>query len=154
MLNIGDAAIDFLLKNQDGKDIRLSEFAGKKVVLYFYPKDNTPGCTTEACGLRDVYDEILVLGAVVLGVSADSETKHINFRNKYNLPFHLLVDSDHETAKAYGAWDKKKMFGNSFLGIKRITYIIDGNGVIRNTWSKVSPSIHANEILDALKSLV
>ncbi len=152
MLNIGDQAVDFSIKNQEGKLISLKDFRGKKVVLYFYPKDDTPGCTTEACGLRDVYDEILSLGAVVLGVSKDDEKSHVKFKDKYNLPFHLLADTDLEVIKAYGAWGEKKMYGKSFLGVQRITYLIDENGVIKKAWPKVSPDKHADEVLDALKS--
>lgn len=152
MLNIGEKAVDFNLKNQDGNDVRLSDFKGKKIVLYFYPKDDTPGCTTEACGLRDVYDEILSLDAVVLGVSADNEKAHTKFRNKFNLPFHLLADTERKVCESYGAWGEKKMYGKSFFGIKRITYIIDENGLISHVWPKVSPSKHAAEILEALKN--
>jgi peroxiredoxin Q/BCP len=151
MLNINDKAVDFTLTNQDGEPVSLSDFKGKKVVLYFYPKDNTPGCTTEACGLRDVYDDILDLGAVVLGVSADGEESHTKFRMKYHLPFHLLADTEKKVLNAYGAWGEKKMYGKSYMGIKRITYIINEEGNISNAWPKVSPKKHADEILAALK---
>ena len=110
------------------KNISLSDFKGKKVVLYFYPKDDTPGCTTEACAFRDVYDDILDLGAVVLGVSADSEASHTKFKQKYNLPFHLLADTEKEVLEAYGAWGEKKMYGKSYMGVIRSTYLIDENG--------------------------
>ena len=152
MLNVGDQAVDFSIKNQADETIRLKDFEGKKVVLYFYPKDNTPGCTTEACGLRDVYDEILDLGAVVLGVSKDSAASHGKFKDQYNLPFHLLADTDMEVIKAYGAWAEKKMYGKSFMGIQRMTYLIDENGKIKNIWPKVSPNTHADEVLKALKA--
>lgn len=151
MLITGDKAIDFTLKNQAGHEISLSEYIGKKIVLYFYPRDNSPGCTTEACGLRDVYDEILELGAVVLGVSADTEASHQKFINKHNLPFHLLADTNHEVCEAYGAWGEKKMYGKVFFGIKRMTYIIDEKGMIEYVFPKVSPKKHADEILDVLK---
>jgi len=151
MLAIGDKAIGFTVKNQQGKDISLDDFLGKKVVLYFYPKDNTPGCTTEACGLRDVYDEILNLGAVVLGVSPDNEKSHTKFIEKFNLPFHLLADVDHKIAEGYGAWGEKKSYGKIYLGIKRMTYLIDEKGNVLNVWPKVSPKDHADQILAALK---
>ena len=151
MLNVNDKAIDFTLPNQDGEPVSLSDFKGKKVVLYFYPKDDTPGCTTEACAFRDAYDDILDMGAVVLGVSADSEDSHVKFRTKYHLPFHLLADTEKEVLKAYGAWGEKKMYGKSFLGIKRSTYLINENGIISHIWPKVSPNKHAEEILEALK---
>jgi len=151
MLKVGDKAKDFRVKNQEGNDISLKDFSGKKVVLYFYPKDDTPGCTTEACGLRDVYDEILKLGAVVLGVSPDNEKSHVKFREKFELPFHLLADTEHEIAESYGAWGEKKLYGKSFMGIKRITYIIDEKGVVSKVWPKVTPKTHADEVLDALK---
>jgi peroxiredoxin Q/BCP len=152
MLNVNDKAIDFTLPNQDGENISLSDFKGRKVVLYFYPKDDTPGCTTEACAFRDVYDDILELGAVVLGVSADSEESHTKFRTKYHLPFHLLADPEKEVLKAYGAWGEKKMYGKSFMGIKRSTYLIDEGGNVSHVWPKVSPKKHADEILEALKN--
>ena len=151
MLNVNDVAKDFTLTDQDGDVISLNDFAGKKVVLYFYPKDDTPGCTKEACALRDVYDEILTLGAVVLGVSADDEDSHTRFRIKYHLPFHLLADIKKEVCKKYGAWGEKKMYGKIYFGIKRITYIIDENGIITHVWKKVTPKNHGDEILIALK---
>ena len=152
MLNVNDKAPQFTLKNQDGKDVSLFDFKGSKVVLYFYPKDDTPGCTTEACGLRDVYDDILALGAVVLGVSADDESSHTKFRNKYNLPFHLLADTEKEVLNAYGAWGEKSMYGKKYMGVIRSTYIIDENGVISHVWPKVTPKNHADEVLEALKA--
>lgn len=151
MLNVNDKAIDFTLPNQDGENVSLSDFKGKKVVLYFYPKDDTPGCTTEACAFRDAYDDILDMGAVVLGVSADSEASHTKFRTKYHLPFHLLADTEKKVLEAYGAWGEKKMYGKSFMGIKRSTYLIDGDGNVSHVWPKVSPKKHAEEILEALK---
>jgi len=150
MLKKGNKAIAFELKDHDGKPVRLEDFRGKKVVLYFYPKDNTPGCTIEAEGFRDVYDEILEKGAVVLGVSPDAQKSHENFRNKFNLPFHLLSDEDHNIAEAYGAWGEKKMYGKSYMGIVRSTFIIDESGTISHVFPKVSPNEHAQEILKAL----
>ncbi|MBN2883098.1 MAG: thioredoxin-dependent thiol peroxidase, partial [Clostridia bacterium] len=125
MIAKGKKAIDFKLKNHEGKTVGLEEFKGKKVVLYFYPKDNTSGCTIEAEGFRDVYDEILAKGAVVLGVSPDAQKSHEDFREKFNLPFHLLSDEDHSVAEAYGAWGEKKMYGKAYMGILRSTFIID-----------------------------
>ncbi len=151
MLKTNEKAVDFTLKNQDGEDVSLSDFKGKKVVLYFYPKDDTPGCTTEACGLRDVYDDILDLGAVVLGVSADNEASHTKFRNKYNLPFHLLADTEKEVLNAYGAWGEKSMYGKKYMGVIRSTYLIDEEGNVSHVWPKVSPKKHASEVLEALK---
>ncbi len=151
MLKKGDKAPDFRINDDKGNPIALSDFKGKKVVLYFYPKDNTPGCTTEACGLRDVYDEILDLGAVVLGVSRDTESSHTKFKDKFGLPFHLLADVDNQICGPYGAWSEKSMYGKSFMGINRITYIIDENGEISHVWPKVKPADHAAEVLEALK---
>ena len=150
MLSVGDKAIPFTAKNQDGQDISLDQYKGKKIILYFYPKDNTPGCTTEACGLRDVYDEILEKGAVVLGVSPDTEASHERFRRKYDLPFHLIADPEHRIAEAYGAWGEKKRGQIIRFGIKRITYLIDEQGMIERAWPKVSPKSHAGDILKAL----
>jgi peroxiredoxin Q/BCP len=152
MIYKGEKAPDFILKNQASEEIKLSDYVGKKVVLYFYPRDNTSGCTTEACGLRDVYDEILELGAVVLGVSTDSEASHQKFINKHNLPFHLLADIDHKVSDAYEAWGEKKMYGKVYFGIKRMTYIIDKKGMIQHVFPKVSPKKHADEILEILKN--
>jgi len=150
MLETGKKAIAFKLNNHEGKPIGPGDFQGKKVVLYFYPKDNTSGCTIEAEGFRDVYDEILEKGAVVLGVSPDAQKSHENFRSKYNLPFHLLSDEDHSVAEAYGAWGEKKMYGKSYMGIIRSTFIIDESGKISHVFPKVSPNEHAKEILKAL----
>ncbi len=151
MLNIGDKAPEFKINDEQGKPIALSDFKGKKVVLYFYPKDDTPGCTTEACGLRDVYDDILGLGAVVLGVSRDSENSHTKFKDKFGLPFHLLADVDNQVCEPYGAWGEKNMYGKKSMGINRITYIIDENGNIANAWPKVKPEEHAEQVLKALQ---
>jgi peroxiredoxin Q/BCP len=151
MLKVNEKAPDFTLSNQDGENVSLSDFKGKKVVLYFYPKDDTPGCTTEACAFRDVYDDILDLGAVVLGVSADDAQSHTKFKQKYNLPFHLLADTDKEVLEAYGAWGEKKMYGKTHMGVIRSTYLIDEDGKVAHVWPKVTPKNHADEVLDALK---
>lgn len=151
MLKVGDKAIEFKAKSAEGKEISLSDFKGKKVVLYFYPKDNTPGCTTEACGFRDVYDYILEAGAVVIGVSPDNEASHVKFRDKFGLPFYLLSDEDHKIAEMYGAWGEKKSYGKTYMGIIRSTFIINEDMVIQKVFPKVSPEGHAEEILDLLR---
>ncbi len=150
MLKTGDKAIDFKLRSADGKDVSISDFKGKKIVLYFYPKDDTPGCTKEACGFRDAYDYILEAGAVVIGVSPDSENSHDRFRNKYNLPFYLLSDEGHKVSEIYGAWGEKKSYGKTTVGIIRSTFIIGEDFSIQKVFPKVSPEGHAEEILDYL----
>lgn len=150
MLKEGDKAPDLKLPSDDGKVISLKEFRGKKVVLYFYPKDNTPGCTREACSFRDAYDLFLEKGAVVVGVSADDGTSHEKFRKKHGLPFYLLSDTGHSVLKAYDVWGKKSMYGKSFMGIIRSTFIIDEKGKITKVFPKVSPEGHAEEVLKLL----
>lgn len=151
MLKEGDKAPDFTLKNDQDEDVTLSDFKGKKVVLYFYPKDNTPGCTKEACSFRDVYDDILEAGAVVIGISKDNASSHQRFRNKNNLPFYLLSDPDNSVIEAYGAWQEKKMYGKTFMGIVRSTFIIDENGILIKVYPKVKPDAHGKEVLEAIK---
>ncbi len=151
MLKAKDRAINFILNDADGNEVSLDSFKGKKVVLYFYPKDNTPGCTIEANGFKDVYDKILDTGAVVVGVSPDGKDSHCKFRDRFSLPFHLVSDIDHSVAEAYGAWGEKSMFGKKYMGIIRSTFIIDRNKVITHAFPKVSPKTHAKEILEALK---
>ncbi len=146
-LNIGDKAIDFKVKNQNGKEISLSDFKGKKIVLYFYPKDDTPGCTAEACSLRDNYNSLIKQGYVVLGVSPDNEKKHLKFIEKYELPFDLLADTEQEIANAYGVWVEKSMYGRKYMGIARTTFIIDENGTIEEIIEKVDTKNHADQIL-------
>jgi peroxiredoxin Q/BCP len=149
MLTAGTKAPDFTLKDDKGNLISLSQFKGKKVVIYFYPKDNTPGCTKEACAFRDIYDILLEKGAVVVGISADSENSHAKFKQKYNLPFYLLSDPDKNVIKEYGAWGEKKLYGNSFLGIIRSTFLVDEKGIISKVFPKVTPKDHAQEVLKA-----
>ena len=132
---------------QDGKLVKLSDFAGKKIVLYFYPKDNTPGCTAEACNLRDNYDLLLREGFAIVGVSMDSEKSHRSFAGKYSLPFPLIADTSKKIINDYGVWREKKLYGRSFLGIARTTFIIDDKGVIKKIISKVETKDHTDQIL-------
>ena len=147
----GMKAPDFSGKDQSGNEISLKDLQGRKVILYFYPKDNTPGCTTESCNLRDNYRELIKKGFEVIGVSADSEKSHQNFIDKYNLPFNLISDTGKEILKAYGAWGLKKLYGKVYEGILRKTFIIDEQGVILKIINKVDTKNHTNQILDALK---
>ncbi len=151
MLNEGQKAPDFTLKNEQNQDVSLKDFKGKKVVLYFYPKDNTPGCTKEACSFRDVYDEILAAGAVVIGISKDKTSSHEKFILKFNLPFHLLSDPENTVIEKYGVWQEKKMYGKTYMGIVRSTYIIDENGIILKVFPKVKPDQHGKEVLELLR---
>lgn len=152
MLEVGQPAPDFALKDGSGNTIRLSELRGKKVVLYFYPKDMTPGCTQEACDLRDRHDGLQAAGAVVLGVSPDSEKSHQKFASKYGLPFPLLADPENVAATAYGVWKEKSMYGRTYMGIERTTFLIDESGNIARIWPKVKVKGHADEVLEALSS--
>ena len=150
MLAEGTQAPDFTLTDDQGNEVSLSDFAGKKVVIYFYPKDNTPGCTKEACSFRDNYEDILAKGAVVLGVSADSTKSHQNFKTKYELPFYLLSDPEQEMIKAYGAWGEKQMYGKTYEGILRSTVIVDEEGNVAKVFAKVKPAEHGTEVLGYL----
>jgi peroxiredoxin Q/BCP len=152
MLNVGDQAPPFTLKNEAGEDVTLAAFRGKPVILYWYPRDDTPGCTTEACGFRDAYREFAHAGAVVLGVSTDDVQSHAKFKSKYNLPFTLLSDPDHQVAQQYGVWGTKKFMGRESEGIHRVTYLIDEQGLVKQVWPKVKPEGHADEILAALRN--
>jgi len=147
MLNIGDAAPDFTLSDQFGEIHQLSDYRGKKVVLYFYPKDDTPGCTKEACGFRDNFQKYRKRKMVVLGVSKDSTKSHVKFSEKYSLPFTLLSDDNNEVSQAYGVWGLKKFMGKEYYGINRMTFIIDEDGKILRIYEKVKPENHAEEIL-------
>ncbi len=149
-LEVGDSAPDFTLISNDGKEVSLSGFLEKKVVLYFYPKDMTPGCTKEACSFRDSYREIKERGAVILGVSADSVELHKKFINKYELPFLLLSDSEKKVAELYGVWKKKSLYGKLFYGIVRSTFIIDEKGKIKAIFRKVKVNSHIEEVLNNL----
>ena len=132
--------------DQNGKEVKLSDFTGKKVVLYFYPKDNTPGCTAEACNLRDNYDSILRKGFIVIGVSPDNEKSHKGFAGKYSLPFPLIADSSKKIMNDYGVWGEKKMYGKSYMGVLRTTFIIDEKGIIEKIIEKVDTAGHSEQI--------
>lgn len=147
MLEIGQKAPEFTSKDENGKEIKLTDYAGKKVVLYFYPKDSTPGCTAQACNLRDNYQALLDANYVVLGVSADSEKRHQNFIAKQNLPFPLLADTEKEVIELYGVWQLKKFMGKEYMGIVRTTFVIDENGVIEDIITKVKTKDHTAQIL-------
>lgn len=147
MLKEGDKAPELSDVDQDGKPVSLRDYAGKKLVLFFYPKDNTPGCTAQACSLRDEHDELLEAGYAVLGVSADSQRKHRNFIAKYDLPFRLLSDPDRRTINAYGVWGQKKFMGISFEGIIRTTFLINENGRIERIIRDVNTKEHAAQVL-------
>ncbi|MBD7946172.1 MULTISPECIES: thioredoxin-dependent thiol peroxidase [Psychrobacillus] len=151
----GMAAPKFSLKNEKGEVVSLEDFAGKQyVILYFYPKDSTPGCTTEACEFRDAYEDFSDLNAVILGVSADGEKAHTKFIEKHGLPFSLLIDDTHEVSEAYGVWALKKNFGKEYMGIERTTFLIDPTGTVVKEWRKVKVKDHVEEVLHTLKSLV
>jgi thioredoxin-dependent peroxiredoxin len=145
-LQVGDKAPDFSCIDQNGKTVNLSDFKGRKLILYFYPKDNTPGCTDEACSLRDGYAELKQKGYEVLGVSADSEKSHQGFISKHNLPFNLLSDSDKTVLKAYGAWGEKKNYGKVYEGIIRSTFVISESGIVEQVIEKVKTKDHAKQI--------
>ncbi|MEC0249371.1 thioredoxin-dependent thiol peroxidase [Paenibacillus chitinolyticus] len=150
-INTGRQAPDFELPANNGQQVKLSDFKGKKVVLYFYPKDMTPGCTTQACDFRDKHTEFESLNAVILGVSTDSLKRHEKFIDKYSLPFLLLADEDHAVAEIYGVWKEKSMYGKTFMGIERSTFLIDEEGVLIKEWRKVKVKGHIEEALTYLK---
>ena len=147
LLEVGTKAPDFTLSDKDGQNVSLSDFAGKKVVLYFYPKDNTPGCTRQACAFAGAYEAFRTLDAVVIGVSKDSAASHRKFAEKYNLPFLLLSDPELTVLQAYGVWQEKKLYGKVSMGVVRTTYLIDENGVIEKVMPKVKPDTNAVDIL-------
>jgi thioredoxin-dependent peroxiredoxin len=146
----GKPAPDFELKSDDGETVKLSSLRGKPVVLYFYPKDDTPGCTKQACGIRDAYDEFQRAGAVVLGVSPDDESSHVKFREKYELPFTLLADTDHAVSEQYGVWGEKSFAGRKYMGVNRSTFVIDADGTVKTVMHGVKPATHADDVLAAL----
>jgi thioredoxin-dependent peroxiredoxin len=151
LLTVGTQAPEFTTTDQDGKKRSLGDFKGKKVILYFYPKDNTPGCTKEACAFRDHFAEFRQLGVEILGVSVDHEKSHKSFAQKYDLPFTLLTDTDKSLVEAYGVWGEKNLYGKKYLGTNRVTYLIDEAGKIAAVFPKVKPDKHAEEILAFLQ---
>lgn len=150
MVEKGKTAPDFTLPSDQDGDVTLSGLRGRRVILYFYPKDDTSGCTTQACGLRDEMPRFEEVDAVVLGVSPDSVASHAKFRKKYDLNFPLLADEDHEVAEAYGVWKEKSMYGRKYMGIERSTFLIDEDGVVAEAWRKVKPKGHAELVAKAL----
>jgi thioredoxin-dependent peroxiredoxin len=152
MVEEGKPAPDFELTSDAGESVKLSDFRGKPVVLYFYPKDDTPGCTKQACGIRDAYGELQQRGAVVLGVSPDDEASHVRFRDKYELPFTLLADPDHSVAEEYGVWVERNAYGKKKMGIERSTFLIDSEGNVARVMRRVKPDTHADSVLAALPS--
>lgn len=149
----GKKAPDFTLATDGGAKVKLSELRGKPVVLYFYPRDDTPGCTKEACAFRDRQKDLKKLGATVLGVSPDDVASHEKFRDKFSLNFPLLADIDHKVAEKYGAWREKNMYGKKSMGVQRSTWLIDAEGIVRKVWKKVSVDGHDDQVLEALAEL-
>ena len=149
-LDAGDRAPDFSGFNQHGKEIKTADFAGKKLILYFYPKDDTPGCTAESCNLNNNYSDWLKKGFEVVGVSPDDVESHRKFSKKYDLEFNLIADTEKEISQAYGVWGEKNMFGNKYMGVLRTTFVIDENGIIQNIFKKVKTEDHSKQILSKL----
>jgi peroxiredoxin Q/BCP len=147
-LKAGDKAPDFTAKDQNGKEISLAQFKGTQVILYFYPKDDTPGCTAEACDFRDNYQSLQGKGFQVIGVSTDDEKSHKKFETKYNLPFPLIADADKQIVEAYGVWVEKSMYGKKYMGTARTTFIIDADGIIKNIIEKVDTKNSSQQVLD------
>ncbi|NQV75269.1 MAG: thioredoxin-dependent thiol peroxidase [Bacteroidetes bacterium] len=150
-LSEGQKAPEFTANDQNGKSVSLSNFAGKSIILYFYPKDDTPGCTAEACSFRDNYESLLAEGFEVLGVSTDDEKSHLKFIGKYNLPFSLIADAEKKIVEAYGVWVEKNMYGKKYMGVSRKTFIIDKNGMIRKIIDKVDTKNSSAQVLEILK---
>ena len=153
MVSEGKPAPEFTLEDDAGETVSLSDFRGKPVVLYFYPKDDTPGCTAQACGIRDAYDEFEQAGAVVLGVSPDKVSKHVKFKERYDLPFTLLADPEHEVAESYGVWGEKKYMGRSYMGVSRTTFVIAPDGTVAEVMENVKPDSHADDVLASLAAI-
>ena len=154
MVEVGEEAPDFTLTgvrpDGDAQEITLSALRGEPVVLYFYPKDDTPGCTTQACGIRDEWGRFQEAGARIFGISPDDDASHRKFSSKYDLPFTLLADPDHEVAERYGVWKRKSMFGKKYWGVERTTFVVDANGRIQEVFERVKPKAHADQVLEAL----
>lgn len=153
MLEIGTKAPEFILNDKDGNQVKLSDFKGKKVVVYFYPRDNTPGCSRQAQAFATSYDEYKTLDIPVIGISKDSEASHIKFANKYELPFILLSDPEIKAIQDYDVWQEKKLYGKVSMGVVRTTYLIDENGIIEKVWPKAKPDTNATEILEYIKTI-
>ena len=153
MIELNKKAPTFSLPDQEGKVHSLSDYLGKKVLLYFYPKDDTPGCTVEACNFRDGYKEFQKMGLVILGVSKDTVKSHKKFADKFELPFPLLADEDHEVAESYGIWKKKKLYGREYMGMERSSFLIDEKGNIAKIYETVKPPVHAEEVKADVKSV-
>ena len=151
MLDVGDKAPAFSLEDQSGKTVKLSDFKGRKVVVYFYPKDGTPGCTREACAFRDEHSALQKAGAVVLGISPDSGPSHAKFAGKYKLSFPLLADTDHSVSEKFGAWGEKTLYGRKFMGIIRSTFLVDEAGKVARVWPKVKVDGHVDQVLEAVR---
>ena len=152
MVAEGRPAPDFELKTDTGDTVRLADLRGKQVVLYFYPRDDTPGCTKQACGIRDAWDAFRETGAEVFGVSPDGEASHAKFKQKHGLPFTLLADPDHEVTERYGFWVQKSFAGKKYMGVERSTVVVDADGTVKNVFRRVKPAEHAAQVLDALGS--
>ena len=150
MVEEGAPAPDFELTSDEGESVTLSALRGKPVVLYFYPKDDTPGCTTEACEFRDAYDRFREQGVEILGVSPDTEASHQKFKSKYELPFTLLADPEHHAAEAYGVWKEKKNYGKTYMGVERSTFVIDADGKVAKAMRGIRPAGHAAKVLETL----
>ena len=150
MIEAGTPAPEFELKADDGSTVTLAGLRGRRVVLYFYPRDDTPGCTAQACGIRDQWQDFRGVDAVVLGVSPDDEASHRRFKEKYGLPFTLLADEDHAVAERYGVWGERSLYGKTYMGIKRSTFVIDEDGTVRSAMYGVKPDTHAERVLQAL----
>ena len=150
---VNQQAPNFTLENEQGQQVSLADFKGKNVVLYFYPKDMTPGCTTEACDFRDAHEDFSALNAIILGISMDDAAKHMKFIEKHGLPFSLLVDADRTVAEKYGVWVLKKMYGREYMGIERSTFLIDEEGIVVAEWRKVKVKNHIEGVLAQLKEV-
>jgi peroxiredoxin Q/BCP len=151
LLQVGQDAPDFELQNENGETVRLSDYHGKKVVLYFYPKDDTPGCTQESCDFRDNYGRVKSVGAEVFGISKDDVNSHTKFKNKYSLPFSLLADPEGKVVESFGVWKEKSMYGRKYMGIERTTFLVDTDGKIKKIYPKVSVTGHVDQVLEDLK---